>query len=345
MFIFVQHGVVCRIPCLTLRSGVVRVCGSRSDSSSSDSARMTNFLHWTRAWFVCQGRLRAGWRFGLLVVLYLGCGPLLDPLLSKLHFPDRRMTAGAMSLNEGLDLALIALFSWIVARLGRERVGEYGLAFRSGWERLFLSGVLWGAVPSVLILIPIWLAGACSFQGMALHGTELVGSAALWWLAFLLVGLAEEFTFRGCAQATLGEAIGFWPAAVLLSSTFGLVHLFFKQNEGWVDPISVALYGLFWCFTLKRTGNLWFAVGFHAASDYVDMVVFAEPNTGNGGMSVPGHLLNIAFHGPVWLTGGPRGTEASLLVFPVLAGLFSAFNLLYPGRASKEREARPVQVV
>jgi len=77
----------------------------------------------------------------------------------------------------------------------------------------------------------------------------------------------------------------------------------------------VALYGVFWCLTLRRTGSLWFAVGFHAASDYADMIVFAEPNSGNDGKPLVGHLLDIRFHGPDWLTGGPRGTEASLLVF------------------------------
>lgn len=295
--------------------------------------------------FVRDGKVRPGWRFALLVLLYWACGPVLDPILARLHFPDRGMTAGAMALNEGLDFGLIALLSWIAARLGRERVSGYGLALRPGWGHLFLSGVLWGTIPSVLILIPIWLAGACSFQGLALHGADFAFSAGIWAVAFLLVGLAEEFTFRGCAQVTLGEGIGFWPAAVVLSSLFGLVHLLFKQNEGWVDPLTVALYGLFWCLTLRRTGTLWFAVGFHAASDYVDMVVFAEPNTGNGGMPVPGHLLNVAFHGPVWLTGGPRGTEASLLVFPILAGLFWVFHLLYPGRAAVEqREVRRVKV-
>jgi len=254
------------------------------------------------------------------------------------------MTAGSLSLNEVLDFCLIAFFSWIVARLGREGVAEYGLAVRPGWGRLFLSGVVWGAIPSVVILIPMGLAGACRFRGFALHGTDFVRSAALWALAFLLVGLAEEFTFRGCAQVVLGEAIGFWPAAVILSCMFGLVHLLFKENEGWIDPITVALYGFFWCFTLKRTGSLWFAAGFHAASDYVDMVVFAEPNTGAGGNSVPGHLLNVTFTGPVWLTGGPRGTEASLLVFPILAGLFWLFHKRFPVRAVVDRrEARRLQ--
>jgi hypothetical protein len=69
------------------------------------------------------------------------------------------------------------------------------------------------------------------------------------------------------------------------------------------------------------------------------MVVFAEPNSGNGGHAVPGHLLNVVFHGPDWLTGGPRGTEASLLVFVILAALFVLFDRVYPKtRAAAERE-------
>ena len=292
--------------------------------------------------FARGGRLRPAWRFALLLILYWACGAMLDPILTRLHFPDRGMTAGVLALNEAVDFALIVAISWIVAKLSRGHISDYGLAVRSRWGLLFLSGVLWGTVPSVVIVIPIWLAGACQFHGLALHGAELARSAAMWALAFLLVGLAEEFTFRGCAQSTLADAIGFWPAAVVLSALFGLVHLMFKQNEGWVDPISVALYGLFWCFTLRRTGSLWFAVGFHAASDYVDMVVFAEPNTGAGGLPVPGHLLSVAFHGPVWLTGGPRGTEASLLVFPILGALFWLFHKRYPNRAVEpERREAP----
>ena len=148
--------------------------------------------------------------------------------------------------------------------------------------------------------------GGCSFHGLALHGTELIKYAFLWALAMLGIGFGEEFLYRGYLLKTLGEGIGFWPAAVVLSSLFGLVHFIFKPQEDWIDPTSIALYGLFWCLTLRRTGSLWFAVGFHAASDYADMVAFAEPNTGNGGKPLPGHLLDIRFHGPDWLTGGPR---------------------------------------
>ena len=100
-----------------------------------------------------------------------------------------------------------------------------------------------------------------------------------------------------------------------------------------MDGLSVGLFGLFWCFTLWRTRALWFAIGFHAVSDYADMVVFAQPNTGNNGQSLTGHLLNVSYHGPEWLTGGPRGTEASALEFLILLLLFLAFARAYPKQA------------
>jgi membrane protease YdiL (CAAX protease family) len=55
-------------------------------------------------------------------------------------------------------------------------------------------------------------------------------------LAFPGLGFAEEFTFRGYALQTLSEGIGFWPSTPILSSVFGLIHMLFKSDEGWIDP-------------------------------------------------------------------------------------------------------------
>jgi len=67
------------------------------------------------------------------------------------------------------------------------------------------------------------------------------------------------------------------------------------------------------------------------------------PAAGNDGKQLPGHLLDMTFHGPDWLTGGPRGTEASLLVFVVLAGLFYFFNRAYPAKETR-RAGQPERV-
>lgn len=290
-------------------------------------------------------RLRALGRFGLFVVLYMLAGKGLDRVLPLIHFPDRAFSWNVLLANELLDFALVMFLAWIMALVFRERFSSYGLPLDANSMRLLGKGVIWGFVPSALILIPLFAAGACSFHGFALSGRELIFYSLAWAVAMLALGLAEEFMFRGYSLKTLGEAIGFWPAAILLSSLFGIIHFLFKPQEDWIDPVSVSLYGVFWCLTLRRTGSLWFAVGFHAASDYADMIAFAEPNTGNHGQPIPGHLLDIRYHGPDWLTGGPRGTEASLLVFVVLAGLFYFFNRAYPAKepdAQSEKYPRAV---
>ena len=276
---------------------------------------------------------RAGWRFALFLGIYFAAGKALDPILARTHFPDRVFTWSSMLLNYLLDLGLVSSVAWLMSRIEGESFASYGLPPLPDAGRLLWKGAVWGFIPSVVILFPIYLAGGCTFHGLALHGRDLAFYSMAWAIAMLALGFAEEFLFRGYALKTLAEGIGFWPAAILLSSIFGLVHLIFKPHEDWIDPVSVALYGLFWCLTLRRTGSLWFAVGFHSASDYADMIVFAEPNSGNDGRPIPGHLLDVRFHGPDWLTGGPRGTEASLLVFVVLAGLFYFFDRAYPTRA------------
>jgi membrane protease YdiL (CAAX protease family) len=271
----------------------------------------------------------------LFIAIYIFAGKALDPVLAKLHFPDRAFTWSSLLANYTLDFVFICAIAWVMSRIERERFSAYGLPLVPGAGKLLAKGALWGFIPSALILIPVYFLGGCSFHGLALHGRELIFYALAWAVAMLALGFGEEFLFRGYLLKTLGEGIGFWPAAVVLSSLFGLVHLLFKPHEDWIDPTSVALYGLFWCLTLRRTGSLWFAVGFHAASDYADMIAFAEPNSGNDGKPLVGHLLDIRFHGPDWLTGGPRGTEASLLVFVMLAGLFYFFNRAYPAKKTQ----------
>ena len=288
-------------------------------------------------------RLFAFVRFGLFVGLFLALGAGLDRVLPLIHFPDRSFTWHGILANELLDFVLVLFIAWILSLVFRESFSSYGLPLAPDAGRLLLKGAVWGFIPSALILIPIFAAGGCSFHGFALPLGQLIFYAVAWALAMLAIGFSEEFIFRGYSLKALSEAIGFWPAAIFLSSIFGLVHYFFKPQEDWIDPLSVALYGIFWSLTLRRTGSLWFAVGFHAASDYADMIVFAEPNTGNHGQPIPGHLLDIRYHGPDWLTGGPRGTEASLLVFVILAGLFYFFNRSYPSSQRQSRSAAKIQ--
>jgi membrane protease YdiL (CAAX protease family) len=146
----------------------------------------------------------------------------------------------------------------------------------------------------------------------------------------VIVGLFEEFLLRGYSQFTLGRGIGFWPAALVLSSVFGLIHLR-NEQEHWPGLLAAAFIGLFFCVTLRRTGNLWFAVGFHAAWDWGETFFYSVPDSG---MTSPGHLLSSSLRGPAWLSGGVTGPEASLLCFAVIGLTWVLFAKLYPEPAN-----------
>jgi len=179
------------------------------------------------------------------------------------------------------------------------------------------------------LMLALRVSGTFDFGGLAIHGVRILKFAAFYALLFLTVGFFEEFSVRGYVQFTLTQSMGFWPAAILLSTIFGALH-YSNQGEGWLGLLGAGFIGLFFCLTLRRTGSLWFAVGFHAAWDWGESYFYSVPDSGE---IAPGHLMNSSFHGARWLTGGSIGPEGSVLVFVVIALLWVTFDRVY-------REAR-----
>jgi uncharacterized protein len=175
-------------------------------------------------------------------------------------------------------------------------------------------------------------AGDRGFARLALHGRALLQYASLWAIGFLLVGFVEEFLYRGYAQFTLGQAIGFWPAAIVWSLLFAGMHLL-NPGENLAGGFEVFLFAIFACLTLRRTGALWFAMGFHAAGDYAETFLFSVPDSG---YAASGTLLNSSFHGPRWLTGGSVGPEASVFAMLGLCVAMLCFQLWYPRARRQE---------
>jgi membrane protease YdiL (CAAX protease family) len=141
-----------------------------------------------------------------------------------------------------------------------------------------------------------------------------------------MVAFFEEFLVRGYSQWVLSQGMNFWPAAALLSVGFGALHGS-NPGESKAGLVAAALIGFFLCLTLRRTGDLWWAVGFHMSWDWGESYFYSVPDS--GGMST-GHLLNSSFHGPAWVTGGSVGPEGSALVFAVLVALWVVFDRVYP---------------
>ena len=156
--------------------------------------------------------------------------------------------------------------------------------------KLFWVGAVWGFASITLLLGTLYGLRVFDVGHLAMHGVRVVKFGVFWAVMFLLVGLFEDFLLRGYSQFTLTRAIGFWPAAAVMSCVFGLVHL--QQCGGSSGPglLAAAVIGLYFCFTLRRTGSLWFAVGFHAAWDWGETFFYSVPDSGT---MFPGHLLSV----------------------------------------------------
>jgi len=273
--------------------------------------------------FIGPNGLRAGWRLLLFILMAAIFGLLLG---SMVRGAVRGVTPKSLILGEGIGLLSVVLAGAVMARIERRSFADYALPLRGALGIRFWFGALWGFAGLSGLLLAMRVRHGFSFGTVALAGTRLAGYAALWAIAFLLVGLLEEFLMRGYALYTLTTGMGFWPSAVLLSVVFGAGHLR-NPGESWAGGLSAALIGLFFCFTVRRTGDLWFAIGVHAMWDYSQSFLYSVPDSG---AMVEGHLLNSSFHGPAWLTGGSVGPEGSALVFVVIGVMFVIFNRLYP---------------
>ena len=279
--------------------------------------------------FLNKTGLRAGWRLLIYAALFFVFWSVSIYLLGLFLRPAWGVFSLSFQFFGELASFLAAfLAAWIMSQLETRPMSVYGLPARGAFGKQFWVGCFFGFLEIFTLIALISAFGGYSFGSLAEHGGAIAKWAVFWIVFFIVVALFEEFLFRGYALYTLADGIGFWPAAVLLAGVFGWVH---KHNSGedWVGVAGVVFVGLFWAFTLKRTGSLWFALGMHAAFDFGETFLFSVPDSG---MIFPGHLSNATLHGPNWLTGGTPGPEGSLFDFLILAVFFLIFDRLYPAR-------------
>jgi uncharacterized protein len=254
----------------------------------------------------------------------LSRAPVARPLLKQVEAGT--LTPAVVWIIDGIGCFALALFAILAAKLEKRPVGVYGLQFGDAFKKRFLQGALWGVILMSLDIGITWLLAGFSFGGIALPAEKIVEYGTVWAGAFLLAGLFEEYLYRGYALYTLSLGVGFWPAAILLATLFGGLHLM-NAGEGVFGALNVMIYALFASFTLRRTGSLWFAVGLHAAWDFSQTFLYSVPVSG---LQAKGVLLHSTMHGKAWLTGGSVGPEGSAVGVGVLIGSFLLFAKVFP---------------
>jgi len=265
-------------------------------------------------------------RWFLYIAIAVAMLLLLNSLLYRLPAASPDWLFWDLAGEIRLLLAAI-LPGLLMARIEGRPFGAFGIPAKNAFGRDFWTGALWGLGALTVLMLALRAFGVFSFGTLHLHGPRVLKLGLFYAVFFLIAALFEEFLMRGYSQWILAKAMGFWPAAAVLSIVFGAIHGL-NPGEASVGLVAVVAIGFFFCLTLRRTGTLWWAVGFHAAWDWGESFLYSVPDSGN---LARGHLLNSSLHGPSWLTGGSVGPEGSYLVFALMGALWLLFSRAHPG--------------
>ncbi|ADW68154.1 CPBP family intramembrane glutamic endopeptidase [Granulicella tundricola] len=306
-----------------------------------------------RRLFLGDDGLRAGWSFALYLLLVALIAFSLKAAILHFHLlptPTKNaaphdMTPRSAIIGDGINFAVMALAAWLMSFIERRPFSRYGFSLRRALPD-FLIGILWGFAMLSALAGTLLLTHHLAFDGILLHGHAAAIYAAKWALGFLLVGLFEEFGFRGYFQYTIARgvsgiartmspnfrhahAVGFWVSAFIFSMVlFTLTHVG-NSGETLEGILAVAGAGAVLVFSLYRTGTLWWAIGWHAAWDWAQTFFYGTPDSGLHGV---GHLLGTHPTGSTFLSGGSAGPEGSLFVLPTLALTALVIHLTLPRR-------------
>ncbi|NLT26885.1 MAG: CPBP family intramembrane metalloprotease [Microbacteriaceae bacterium] len=273
----------------------------------------------------------------LLVAQFAGGATMALVALAESGMPaggfsfDDGMLGGAPLVAGLLVQAAVALagYALLVNRAVRRRPSVE--LVRPGGLRQFGLGVLLGGGAVALAVGVLALAGAYRVTDVALTSSALVGLA-------IGVGaaVAEEVFFRGIVLHLLAVRFGGWPAMIVVSVLFGLIHAT-NPGAGWGGALAIVLSaGLLLNAAYLVTGGLWLPIGIHFAWNAAQSAVFGI--TVSGTIEQRG-LLESELVGPVWLTGGAMGIEGSavLIAIGLAAGLALALPASRRGGLRRER--------
>ncbi len=262
-------------------------------------------------------RLRAYLEFILAVVFYFFAQSITLHAIVRLSPAWQPLAHQAL-----LALLLIVVFAALGMVIDHQQhaVEQQGLPLRAGWtgEAALGLAVGWGA--TVVCVLPLALIGGIAI----VLNTNL---AAWGWLAvdaafFAFAALAEEVAFRGYGFQRFETVVGPVGASLGFAAFYAILTAMQPGVTRLAILVSVA-FTLVLSMAYVRTRALWMSWGLNFAWKAGRAVLFGLTVSGVSGHS---SVIEGDPMGPLWLTGGGYGLDASWLA---LVAFVAALPVVY----------------
>ncbi len=173
---------------------------------------------------------------------------------------------------------------------------SHGFDFKAPWRKLLAYGFLAGAVTVASIAV-VEVAFGPSYVRHPLSIQDIVERLFKGFLSGTIIGVIEEFFFRGIIFITLSRKLNVWVSVALTSTFYSLSHffdngkIFIPQNPttrdavrllfGYLEPITwhssavlpqfvgLLLFGILLNFAFIRTRSLFLSIGVHAGAVFL----------------------------------------------------------------------------
>jgi membrane protease YdiL (CAAX protease family) len=263
--------------------------------------------------------------------------------------------------NALIQLAVMAacLLSWMIGFVGLAMPAVRGLweagTFAGNGARLFGALVYIAVAITIYQLLVQWIERRPAFElaripgvrqgliGFAIGALLFIASIGVMWLAgwahpigigganyliaaasaSMMAAVGEELLFRGVMFRIVERATGTTIALLVSSLFFGLAHLANPDATLFSALIIAIEAGLLLGLAYVVTRNLWFPIGIHFAWNFTEGGIFGA----SGPSSAQHGLVNMAFSGPDWITGGTLGLDNSTVPVALCIALALTFAL------------------
>lgn len=262
-----------------------------------------------------HGRIRSGWRaliFVLMLAVFtVAISAFIGSVADRFGFMPQPGSRTGFAYNSTISLVAAAAASLVAVRLmDRLPFRSLGASFTMGWLRHLVCGLGIGAATLAAALIPAIAYGSLRFSITDLDASSVAEPLLTSLAVMALASAFEELLFRGYFLQTFMRSGLTWLAILMTSGFFGLVHLG-NPDAGPISTTNTILAGLWFAAAYIRTRDLWFAWGIHLAWNFAQGAIFGIEVSGLTQIARPSVLVE-SDGGPVWLTGGEYGIEASI---------------------------------
>jgi membrane protease YdiL (CAAX protease family) len=250
----------------------------------------------------------------------IGLSSVFEPATARLRAaaPVGTINSNYALLSEVFVSIAVFISLLIMRRIDKTPLAERNFGKRPRYGEVVL-GLSAGLSTLTFVLLIEFALGVLKISPSAEAAPLQIHNCVIWAQCFLITGLCEEAVFRGYLLGTLQKGLGFWPATAISSVLFAVAHLP-NYGERASGIFACVLFSALFALTVRLTGTIWFAVGFHAAWDWSQTYLFG---TSDSGIRGNGHLFNTIPSGPDWLNGGATGPEGSVITMLVVAVLIA----------------------